>query len=172
MRTNVFVHACCVHLQGPLPPWRWWRPISPEMLCLHGGTFQDTMFLRNLLNGDQFSKSKYYTVTVPGGGGYANSFIVSFLLNQCNVTCAWTGSNFQVGVSALTPCAWPGFSLSQWKFPRHGATNESLQDWRLELSIVDNVQGSRSVLQQPRWKVDLSLTGDDTWRGLFMWFYV
>ena len=36
--------------------------------CLHGGTFQNTIFLRNLLNGDQFSKSKNYTVTVRGGG--------------------------------------------------------------------------------------------------------
>jgi len=31
MRTNVFGHACCVHLHGPLPPWRWRRPISPEI---------------------------------------------------------------------------------------------------------------------------------------------
>jgi hypothetical protein len=136
----------------------------------NGGIFQNT--IRILLNDDLFSKSEIYTIMVRGGG-------VATQIQRPISTKSMLGDMvcmdwlyLQVGVSAVGPCAWPGFSLSQWKFPRHGATNESLQDWRLELSIVDTVQGTQSVLQHPRSKVDMSLTGEDTWRCLFTWLYV
>ena len=37
--------------------------------CLHGGIFQNTIFLRNLLNDDQSGRSMKYIVMVPGGWG-------------------------------------------------------------------------------------------------------
>ena len=120
------------------------------------------------LNDEQFSKSKNYTVMVRcGGRGWGDrllKFIHSLISTksmQGDMLCMnWFLSSCR-GFCISAMCLTRFQSLSQWKFPRYGATNESLQDWRLELSIVDIVQGSRSVLQQPRWKV-ISLTGDDT----------